>query len=182
MSTARARIVYRRFLNRNDIGNIEGIAFGLINGMTALVFPKYSKEILSGGRRIPGWEFRSQREFEAMKRGNNGETKDLCAMESPAALHAAQFHSDRFGTFGLPTLLAALEIDARKDEIDCLAKSIVGADLLRDFPAGIWSCSLSDASNGWRATNGYAGISPIYKTLTAIPTLLFDSSTKLGRL
>lgn len=74
-------------------------------------------------------------------RDNQAATAALLEAGSPAARFVTQFTSERLGRFGLPTLLAAMEITEQKCEIDKLAREIDGADLLDDFSSNVWSCS-----------------------------------------
>lgn len=83
-------------------------------------------------------------------RDNQAATTALLEAGSPAAKFVSKFTS-RFGRFGLPTLLAALEIAEQKSAIDELAREIDGADLLEDFCSSVWSCSRCFPNYGWVA-------------------------------
>ena len=84
----------------------------------------------------------------------------------------------RFGRFGLPTLLAAMEITDQKGEIDKLARYIDGADLLEDFSSSVWSCSRYYPSVGWIAGGnvGFASGDVLYGRGVAAPLVLLDTT------
>ena len=82
----------------------------------------------------------------------------------------------RDGRFHLPTLLAAMEIQDQKSDIDELAETIEGADLLRDFTSIVWSCSRKSRISGWLAS-GNAGCSlddALYYSYLAVPVILYS--------
>jgi hypothetical protein len=94
---------------------------------------------------------------------------------SPAAEHVSNFSSDKYGIFGLPTLLAAMELQDQKDDIDELAETIEGADLLRNFISIVWSCSRKSRISGWLAS-GNAGCSLddcLCYSYLAVPVILY---------
>lgn len=77
--------------------------------------------------------------------------------------------------FGLPTLLAAMEIQGQKEDIDALAKTIEDADLLRDTNSDVWSCSRSGRAQGW-FVNGYYGDlyrCDVWCSFLAVPVILY---------
>lgn len=99
----------------------------------------------------------------------------LFACGSPAAKFVAQFHSDKHGIFALPTLLAAMELQDQKNDIDELAETIEGADLLRDFTGIVWSCSLSSEGGSWIASgnSGFARGNSLYVPGLVVPLVLY---------
>ena len=98
-------------------------------------------------------------------------------VEAESAEEAANFRSDAHGTFTLPSLLAALELQHQKNEIDALAKTIEGADLLRDHPSVVWSCSRCSEFGGWIANGnlGFAHGNFLYASIACIPAIVYDS-------
>ena len=69
-----------------------------------------------------------------------------------------------------------MELQHQKAEIDALAETIEGADLLRDFTSLVWSCSRSYAGFCWYAygINGYAGSYPVlYGSGLVVPLVLY---------
>lgn len=172
-----AKIIYKEGCEgQNKLSCIEGIEIGLLNGQKALIFPKYSKEYLMQSDQIDKWNAPNQTEIEALKvEDTNEKTGALAKIGSPAAEWVLHFWADSNSVFCLPSLLAALEIQHQKEDIDALAETIEGADLLRDFTSGVWSCSRYGTYVGWIAigNNGFAyGYGLNYAGL-AVPTILY---------
>ena len=176
-----AKIIYRKGMEgQNKLSCIEGIEIGLLNGQKALIFPKYSKEYLMQSDQIDKWNARALSEIEALKvEDTNEETGSLAKIGSPAAEWVLHFWADSNSVFCLPSLLAAMEIQHQKAEIDALAETIEGADLLRDFTSSVWSCSRTSLNGGWFASGGYvyAGSSvnggSLGSACLAVPTILY---------
>lgn len=152
-----AKIIYKEGCEgQNKLSCIEGIEIELLNGQKALIYPKYSEEMILPYEKRSLWEAKGMSEIEALKETDtNYETGQLFALDSPAALWVAKFRSDAHGIFCLPSLLAAMELQHQKEEIDELATTIEGADLLRDFTSNVWSCSRYVAHYCWYANGGY---------------------------
>lgn len=172
-----ARIIYKKGLEgQNRLECIEGIEIELLNGQKALIYPKYSEEVMLPDEKIKFWEAKKVRQIEALKETETRhETDQLYALGSPAALWVANFRSDAHGTFTLPSLLAALELQHQKNEIDALAKTIEGADLLRDHPSVVWSCSRCSEFGGWIANGnlGFAHGNFLYVSGLSVPLVLY---------
>lgn len=172
-----ARIIYKNGCEgQNRLECIEGIEIDLLNGQKALIYPKYSKEALLDIKDWDRWLDAGISETAALRlRDNQAATAALLEAGSPAARFVTKFTSERFGRFGLPTLLAAMEITEQEGEIDKLAREIDGADLLEDFSPSVWSCSRVDPSGGWIAGgDGCAyGYGLIYRFMAA-PLVLLD--------
>lgn len=64
------------------------------------------------------------------------------------------YWTERNGIFALPTLLSAMELQDQKNDIDELAETIDGADLLRNYTACVWSCSRCSKDSGWIMCGG----------------------------
>lgn len=172
-----AKIIYKEGLEgQNSLESIEGIEIELLNGQKALIYPKYSEEVMLETVRMADCDIEAETEIKALKREENTyATNSFRILGSPAAKFVHQFTAvDRF-LFGLPTLLAAMEIQDQKKAIDKLAKRIEGADLLRKFPKSLWSCSRSSEDGGWivRGGSGYASISGLCGSCLAVPTILY---------
>lgn len=148
-----ARIIYKEGLEgQNRLECIEGIEIDLLNGQKALIYPKYSNEELLDLKDRDRWLDAGIYETAALRlRDNQAATAALLEAGSPAARFVTKFTSERFGRFGLPTLLAAMEITEQEGEIDKLAREIDGADLLEDFSSSVWSCSRFNPGGGWFA-------------------------------
>ena len=172
-----AKIIYREGCKgQNKLSCIEGIEIGLLNGQRALIFPKYSKEYLMQSEQIDKWNARALSEIEALKVEDTvSETVALFNLGSPAANWVLLFVTKDRRQFSLPSLLAALEIRYQRKEIDALAETIEGADLLRDFTSGVWSCSRSNAGSGWIAGGnvGFAYGYGLGSAYLAVPTILY---------
>lgn len=172
-----ARIIYKEGCERqNRLESIEGIEINLLNGQKALIYPKYSEEVMLPMENIKYYGQEPDTEIAALK-----ETESECLTDalhdcgSPAAEFVHKFRSDRHGRFYLPTLLAAMELQDQKSDIDELAETIEGADLLRDFTSSVWSCSRCSESFGWIAygNNGFANFSSLYSSNLAVPLVLY---------
>ena len=175
-----ARIIYKEGLEgQNRLECVEGIEIDLLNGQKALIYPKYSNEELLDPKDRDRWLDAGISEAAALRlRDNQAATAALLEAESPAARFVTKFTSERFGRFGLPTLLAAMEITEQEGEIDKLAREIDGADLLEDFSCSVWSCSRCGPYGGWNAngSNGYAGNYNLYASYLAVPLVLLDTT------
>lgn len=177
-----AKIIYKEGREgQNKLSCIEGIEIGLLNGQRALIFPKYSKEPLLRGEQIDKWNARALSEIEALKVEDTiSDTAALVILDSPAANWVFKFSTKDGRNFWLPSLLAAMEIQHQKEEIDALAETIEGADLLRDFTSGVWSCSRTSLNGVWFVIGGYvyAGSSGsssngLGAACLAVPTILY---------
>lgn len=175
-----ARIIYKDGCDgQNRLESIEGIEIDLLNGQKALIYPRYSNEELLDPKDRDRWLDAGISETAALRlRDNQAATAALLEAESPAARFVTKFTSERFGRFGLPTLLAAMEITEQEGEIDKLAREIDGADLLEDFSFNAWSCSRFNQGNGWIA---YGSIGCAYSNIldirnVAAPLVLLDTA------
>ena len=153
-----AKIIYRKGMEgQNNLSCIEGIEIALLNGQKALIYPKYSEEPLLRDDQIDKWNARPMKEIEALKvEDTANETEALFNLGSPAANWVLLFVTEDRRQFSLPSLLTAMEIQYQNEEIDALAETIEGADLLRDFTSLVWSCSMYSSNGGWCA-NGKVG-------------------------
>lgn len=172
-----AKIIYKEGREgQNKLSCIEGIEIGLLNGQKALIFPKYSKEPLLRDEQIDKWNARALSEIEALKVEDTiSDSAALVILDSPAANWVFKFSTKDGRNFWLPSLLAAMEIQHQEEEIDALAETIEGADLIRDFTSNVWSCSRISTYYGWFALGygGYAFSSSLYSAYLAVPTILY---------
>lgn len=175
-----ARIIYKNGCEgQNRLKCIEGIEIDLLNGQKALIYPRYSNEELLDSKDRDRWLDAGISEIAALRlRDNQAATAALLEAESPAARFVTKFTSERFGRFGLPTLLAAMEITKQEGEIDKLAREIDGADLLEDFSSSVWSCSRYSPGYGWIAigADGCAGGNYLFDRGMAAPLVLLDTT------
>lgn len=172
-----ARIVYKEGLEgQNRLECIEGIEIDLLNGQKALIYPKYAVRKMLSPEQIDKWDAKELTEIRALKVENTAkDTRELLSIGSPAAEWVNQFHSDEHDTkFYLPSLLAAMEIQDQELDIDGLAKTIEGADLLRFFTSCIWSCFRQGENNGWSVYgySGYINYGSLYGSHLAVPIIL----------
>lgn len=172
-----ARIIYKEGLEgQNRLECIEEIEIELLNGQKALIYPKYAEEVMLPAENIKNYGQAPCTEMAALK-----ETESECLTDalhdcgSPAAEFVHKFYSDKYGRFHLPTLLAAMELQDQKSDIDDLAETIEGADLLRDFTIFVWSCSRCRELNGWigNGGNGFAIYDGLSASNLAVPLILY---------
>lgn len=151
-----AKIIYKEgFEGLNTLKSIEGIEIELLNGQKALIYPKYSDEMILPEDKTASWDAKNTSEIEALKKEDNlWATGALLRCGSPAAEYVSNFHSDKHGIFALLTLLSAMELQDQKNDIDELAETIDGADLLRNYTACVWSCSRCSKDSGWIMCGG----------------------------
>lgn len=173
-----AKIIYKNGMEgQNNLSSIEGIEIELLNGQKALIYPKYAERPMLTREQISKWSAKDETEIEALKVTDTTlATQQLFALDSPAALWVAQFHDpDKCRIFCLPSLLAAMELQHQKEEIDELAETIDGADLLRDFTSIVWSCSRCSAYGCWYAGGGggCAGGSGLVNSFLVVPLVLY---------
>lgn len=172
-----AKIIYKEGCEgQNKLSCIEGIEIDLLNGQKALIYPKYAEKQVLTSEQISKWDAKNETEIEALRVTDTfSETSVLFSLSSPAAKWVRQFASFDYGHRNLPSLLAAMEIQYQKEEIDTLAETIEGADLLRDFHSGVWSCSRNGAHSGWFADGsyGFAYSNSLFSAYLAVPTILY---------
>ena len=177
-----ARIIYKDGCDgQRRLGSIEGIEIDLLNGQKALIYPKYSEEVLLDlnlkGR--AWWHDAGISLPAALRlRDNQAATSALLEAGSPVARFVTKFTSKRFGRFGLPNLLAALEITEQESVIDELARDIDGADLLGDFCSSVCSCSRCN-KNAWWIASRFIGIAfggNLYGRYVSAPLVLLDTA------
>lgn len=151
-----ARIVYKKGLEgQNRLECIEGIEIELLNGQCALIYPKYAELPLLDYEQLKDWKAKPMTEIEALKEEENTSTTDeLLRIGSPAAKFVRRFKSDVYGNFNLPTLLAALEITHQLEDINELAETIEGADLLEEC-CYVSGCSRYNRISRWFAYGSY---------------------------
>ena len=175
-----ARIIYKEGLEgQNRLECVEGVEIDLLNGQQALIYPRYSNEELLDPKDRDRWLDAGISVMRALRlRDNQAATAARLKAGSPAARFATNFTSEKFGRFGLPTLLAAMEITEQNGEIDKLAREIDGADLLEDFSSAVWSCSRDNRDHVWISSGfyGYVYGCGLYLRYTAAPIVLLDTA------
>lgn len=171
-----ARIIYKKgFENQNKLEYIEGIEIELLNGQNALIYPKYADLPILDFDKIDDWKAKSMNEVTALKVEDSASaTGELLAIGSPAAKFVRQFKSDIHGLFNLPTLLAAMEVIYQREDINAFAKTIEGADLLKE-DAHVSTCFRYRRDFRWVADGllGIARYNGLYGHYTCIPTVVY---------
>ncbi len=170
-----AKIIYKKgHEGENKLSSVEGIEIDLFNGQKALIYPKYAQRRMLDLEQMRKWSAKIETEIEALKvEETNGKTVELLRIESPAAKWVSQFWHDKFGIFCLPSLLAALEIEHQEKEINALAETIEGADLLEDPGFGILTCSRSQEHKCWTVIGKAHNFGYIFGIYLVVPTILY---------
>lgn len=172
-----ARIIYKEGCEgQNKIECIEGIEIELLNGYKALVFPKYKELPLLDKEKMTDWNALELTEIQALKVRDGKEfTDELFELGSRSAEFVRQFKSDKYGEFDLSTLLTAGEIVDHKKDIDALAETIKGTDLLRNNCDYLWSCCRDSPDGAWLAdgNSGFFDDHFLYVELLAVPTKIY---------
>lgn len=148
-----AKLIYKDGCEGLDsLSCIEGIEIELRKGQKALIYPKYAeREIVKEGQ-IGKWRARGLPQLLALKVDDtNRTTGELLEMGSPAAEWVSQFWSDKHGRFCLPSLWAAMEIQNQRYDIDAIAETIEGADLLKAYTSCVVSCCRHSQHDCWCA-------------------------------
>ena len=174
-----AKIIYKKGMEgQNNLLSIEGIEIDLLNGQKALIYPKYAERSMSS-RGLSELDAVFETELDAMKVEDvNNKTQALLKIGSPAAEWVSEVSSASHTFFSLPSLVAAIEIRHQMREIDSLAETIHGADLLRNYTSIIWTCSRNSEYSFWGAYDGYEKAldgAACYEFL-AVPVLLYKKS------
>lgn len=171
------RIIYKEgFEGQNTLECIEGIEIELLNGQKALIYPRYSERVMLPEDKIRNWKEKPITEIESLKKEDNIQaTNELLRCGSPAAKYVSKFRSDKYGSFGLPTLLVAMEINNQKKDINKLAMTIKGAMHLEKY-TDILSCSRYSLSQGWIVNDcDSTQVYPLSIANWCVPTILYRS-------
>ena len=170
-----AKIIYKEgHEGENKLSSIEGIEIDLFNGQKALIYPKYALRRMLDLEQMRKWSAKNETEIEALKVEDIDEnTVGLFKIGSPAAKWALQFVTEKNMQFRIPSLLAALEIQHQKKEINALAETIEGADLLEDAGFGILTCSRSLEFNCWSVCTNARRTGYVFGLYLVVPTILY---------
>ena len=161
---------------QNKLSCIKGIEIDLLNGQKALIYPQYAEKPLLTSKQRKQWGAEKETEVVAMKRTSTAfETECLLGIGSPAAEWVSQFKYGKYSNFALPSLLAAMEIQQQKADIDALAETIEGADLLRYYTTAVLSCSryLSEFCWAFAGNLGFAYPNLLSSSILVVPTMLY---------
>ena len=170
-----AKIIYKEGCEgENKLSSIEGIEIDLFNGQKALIYPKYALRRMLDLEQMRKWSAKNETEIEALKVEDIDEnTVGLFKIGSPAAKWALQFVTEKNMQFRIPSLLTALEIQHQKKEINALAETIEGADLLEDAGFGILTCSRSLEFNCWSVCTNARRTGYVFGLYLVVPTILY---------
>lgn len=167
----KARVIYKEGREgENTLDAIVGIAVPMLNGREVTVFPRYKiTPLLNDLRDGEKWDEKPMDEFQALR--DERDIRELTDKLLKAGSPAAKFVREQ-GDYSLPNLLAAEAIITFRDEINELAESIVGAEILDR--SGLWSAFRLSAYHAWYA-NGYYGCfgsNVFYVSYVAVPVSL----------
>lgn len=170
-----ARIVYKEgYEGQNRLDCIEGIEIEMMNGQCALIYPKYEELPFADEKNINEYKRIIEKEIDALKAEDSMEaTNKLIALGSPSARFVRQFNSNIYGSYNLPTLIAAIEISNQSKDINAIAKTIEGADLIED-DAEISTCFQATNFSRWFAYGGgFLGSTASVYPNTCVPTIVY---------
>ena len=170
-----AKIIYKKgHEGENKLSSIEGIEIDLLNGQKALIYPKYAQRRMLELEQMRKWGAKIETEIEALKvEDTYNQTATLYGLDSPAAEWVLNCWCEKYGQFYLPSLLAALEIEHQEKEINALAETIEGADLLEDPGFGILTCSRSQEHKCWTVIGKTRNIGYVFGIYLVVPTILY---------
>ena len=170
-----AKIIYKKgHKGENKLSSIEGIEIDLFNGQKALIYPKYALKRMLDLEQMRKWSAKIETEIEALKvEDTYNQTATLYGLDSPAAEWVLNCWCEKYGQFYLPSLLAALEIQHQKKEINALAETIEGADLLKDADFDILTCSRSLEFNCWTVAINARRTGYVFGLYLVVPTILY---------
>lgn len=170
-----AKIIYKEGQEgQNRLDCIEGIEIDMMNGQCALIYPKYAELPFADEKNINEYKRIIEKEIDALKAEDSMEAMNkLIALGSPSARFVRQFNSNIYGSYNLPTLIAAMEISNQSKDINAIAKTIEGADLIED-DAEISTCFQATNFSRWFAYGGgFLGSTASVYPNTCVPTIVY---------
>ena len=150
------------------INNIEGIAVPLPDGRQFKLMPKYKNCALLNEDRIAELKNKRYNEAQAIfNNDNKAETDEYLRLDSPAAKHVREFGYD------LPSFTMAAAIVKFIDEINAVAETIEGADII-DEDSYVWSSCRFSTGYAWffYGSYGHAGNGYFSYGYLAVPVAL----------
>lgn len=125
------------------INNIEGIAVPLPDGRQFKLMPKYKYCALLNEDKISELKNKRYNEAQAIfNNDNKAETDEYLRLDSPAAKHVREFGYD------LPSFTMAAAIVKFIDEINAVAETIEGADII-DEDSVVWTSCRCNTNLAW---------------------------------
>lgn len=169
-----ARIIYKEGREgENVLDAIVGIAVPMLDGREVIVYPKYKECRLLEGKDVEKWKDKPVTEFEALR--STRDIREITDSLVKAGSPAAKFVRAQ-GDYSLPGLREAEAVVTFRKDIDKLASSIEGADLIDRPFLYVWSGFRGGAYLAWVASggSGYFGSGSFYYGFTAVPVSLFQ--------
>ena len=150
------------------INNIEGIAVPLPDGQQFKLMPKYKICALLNENRIAELKNKRYNEAQAIfNNDNKAETDEYLRLDSPAAKHVREFGYD------LPSFTMAAAIVKFIDEINAVADTIEGADII-DEDSHVWTSCRYRTNSAWFFSGYYGNAynNNFYNGFLAVPVAL----------
>ena len=169
-----ARIIYKEGREgENVLDAVVGIAVPMLDGREVVVYPKYKECPLLDDKDVEKWKDKPATGFEALR--STRDIREITDSLVKAGSPAAKFVRAQ-GDYSLPGLREAEAVVTFRKDIDKLASSIEGADLIDRPFLYIWSGFRLGASGAWVAY-GYLGYflgGLFYNGHLAVPVSLFQ--------
>ena len=169
-----ARIIYKEGREgENVLDAIVGIAVPMLDGREVIVYPKYKECQLLEGKDAEKWKDKPVTEFEALR--STRDIREITDSLVKAGSPAAKFVRAQ-GDYSLPGLREAEAVVNFRKDIDKLASSIEGADLIDRPFLYIWSGFRGGAFYAWNVNGGggYFSLGYFNNGSTAVPVSLFQ--------
>lgn len=170
----KARIIYKEGREgENVLDAIVGIAVPMLDGREVIVYPKYKECRLLEDKDVEKWRDKPVSEFGALR--STRDIREITDSLVKAGSPAAKFVRAQ-GDYSLPGLREAEAVVTFRKDIDKLASSIEGADLIERPLLYIWSGFRYRANLAWFAFGNlgyfYGGL--FCGGFLAVPVSLFQ--------
>lgn len=169
-----ARIIYKEGREgENVLDAVVGIAVPMLDGREVIVYPKYKECQLLKDKGVEKWKDKPVTEFEALR--STRDIREITDSLIKAGSPAAKFVRAQ-GDYSLPGLREAEAVFTFRKDIDKLASSIEGADLIDRPFLYVWSGFRGGDSYAWVASgyHGYFGAGSFYRGNLVVPVSLFQ--------
>ena len=169
-----ARIIYKEGREgENVLDAVVGIAVPMLDGREVIVYPKYKECQLLKDKDVEKWKDKPVTEFEALR--STRDIREITDSLIKAGSPAAKFVRAQ-GDYSLPGLREAEAVFTFRKDIDKLASSIEGADLIDRPFLYIWSGFRVGPNTAWFSSGGFGcfGGYLFYGGFLAVPVSLFQ--------
>ena len=169
-----ARIIYKEGREgENVLDAVVGIAVPMLDGREVVVYPKYKECPLLEDKDVEKWKNKPVTVFKALR--STRDIREITDSLVKAGSPAAKFVRAQ-GDYSLPGLREAEAVVTFRKDIDKLASSIEGADLIDRPFLYIWSGFRGGASSAWVASGSYGCFGNGYFDggYLAVPVSLFQ--------